>query len=318
MTVGVGPHLGLHRIVISEANKPQENPVNAPAGSGDFALQVSGVSKRFTSRRRPPVLALDDVTINVRHGEFVSLLGPSGCGKSTVFNMVAGLIEPTDGTIVINGQNATGQAGYVGYMLQKDLLLPWRTILKNVTLGAQLLGRDVKAVEKEARALFQRFGLEGFEDAWPANLSGGMRQRAAVMRTLLSGRDILLLDEPFGALDAMTRAAMQTWLLDIWKEFGSTVVFVTHDIDEAVFLSDRIVVMGSRPGTVQLEVEVDIPRPRVSDDVATAERRAAIKHQILTVIHAQEDRLSADLGSEVTPRVAAPVATKGASDGASS
>ena len=262
--------------------------MNSKAPRGDFALQVSGVSKQFSRRRRPPVFALEDVNLDVRHGEFISLLGPSGCGKSTVFNMVAGLISPTQGRILVNGEDVTGQAGHVGYMLQKDLLLPWRTILKNVTLGAQLLGRDVKSAEEDARGLFRRFGLEGFEDAWPSNLSGGMRQRAAVMRTLLSGREILLLDEPFGALDAMTRGAMQAWLLDIWKEFGRTVVFVTHDIDEAVYLSDRIVVMGSRPGTVQLEVDVDLPRPRVPDDVSTAEHRAAIKRQILSVIHNDE------------------------------
>ncbi len=253
----------------------------------EYTLQVRGVSKQFHTRRRPPVLALDDVSIDVRRGEFVSLLGTSGCGKSTVFNMVAGLIAPTEGSILINGQDVTGQAGHVGYMLQKDLLLPWRTILRNVTLGAQLLGRDVKAAEREARDLFRRFGLQGFEDSWPSNLSGGMRQRAAVMRTLLSGKEILLLDEPFGALDAMTRADMQAWLLDIWQEFNSTVVFVTHDIDEAIYLSDRIVVMGRRPGSVQLEVEVDLPRPRVSDDVSTVEQRAEIRRRILSVIHAE-------------------------------
>jgi NitT/TauT family transport system ATP-binding protein len=261
--------------------------VSSTQRSGEFALRVVDVSKQFTPRRRAPVLALEDVSIDVRPGEFVSLLGTSGCGKSTVFNMVAGLITPTQGRILVNGADVTGQAGHVGYMLQKDLLLPWRTILSNVTLGAQLLGRDVKTVEKEARSLFRRFGLEGFEDAWPASLSGGMRQRAAVMRTLLSGRDILLLDEPFGALDAMTRADMQSWLLDIWQEFNSTVVFVTHDVDEAIFLSDRIIVMGRRPGTVQLEVEVDLPRPRISDDVETAERRAELRHQVLSVIHGE-------------------------------
>jgi len=272
--------------------------VNPMERRDDFALQVCGASKQFNSRRRPPVLALADVTINVRRGEFISLLGTSGCGKSTVFNMVAGLITPTTGRILINGQDVTGQAGHVGYMLQKDLLLPWRTILKNVTLGAQLLGRDVKAAEKEARRLFRRFGLEGFEDAWPSNLSGGMRQRAAVMRTLLSGREILLLDEPFGALDAMTRADMQSWLLDIWQEFQSTVVFVTHDIDEAIYLSDRVVVMGRRPGTVQMEVEVDLPRPRVGDDIATAERRASIRHQIMSAIHSEERGASSPIGVE--------------------
>jgi ABC-type nitrate/sulfonate/bicarbonate transport system ATPase subunit len=255
------------------------------ATAGAPILEVQNVSKYFRSRRTPPVVALKDASITVRKGEFVSLLGPSGCGKTTVFNMIAGLIEPDEGRILIEGRDVTGKAGHVGYMLQKDLLLPWRTVLKNVTLGAQLQNRDLKQAESDARELLTRFGLAGFEDAWPSNLSGGMRQRAAVMRTLLSGRDILLLDEPFGALDAMTRSNMQEWLLDIWQEYERTVVFVTHDIDEAIFLSDRIVVMGSRPGSVRLEIDVDLPRPRILDDVASAAYRADLKHRIMSVIH---------------------------------
>jgi ABC-type nitrate/sulfonate/bicarbonate transport system ATPase subunit len=256
----------------------------APAA---YALEVQNVSKYFTSRRSS-VVALKDATINVKRGEFVSLLGPSGCGKTTVFNMIAGLIEPSEGRILIDGKDVTGQSGHVGYMLQKDLLLPWRTVLKNVTLGAELLNRDVKEAEHEARGLLERFGLAGFENSWPSSLSGGMRQRAAVMRTLLSGRDILLLDEPFGALDAMTRANMQAWLLDIWQEYERTVVFVTHDIDEAIFLSDRIVVMGARPGSVRLELEVDLGRPRLLDDVESAEYRADLKHRILSEIRVND------------------------------
>jgi len=271
------------------------------------ALEVHAVSKYFHPRGKPPVVALKAATITVKRGEFVSLLGPSGCGKTTLFNMIAGLIEPSEGRIVIDGEDVTGTAGHVGYMLQKDLLLPWRTILKNVTLGAQLLGRDIRAVEQEARSLFERFGLKGFEDAWPANLSGGMRQRAAVMRTLLSGRDILLLDEPFGALDAMSRANMQAWLLDIWKEYERTVVFVTHDIDEAIFLSDRIIVMGARPGSVRLEITVESPRPRVLDDVETAAYRAQLKQRILSVIHGGP---AADGPHQTTPS-AAPVGAAG-------
>ena len=270
------------------------------SGTADYVLEVQNVSKYFGSRRTPAVVALKDATIRVKRGEFISLLGPSGCGKTTLFNMIAGLIEPSEGRIKIDGKDVTGKAGHVGYMLQKDLLLPWRTVIKNVTLGAQLLNRDVAAAEKEARALLERFGLKGFENAWPANLSGGMRQRAAVMRTLLSGRDILLLDEPFGALDAMTRANMQEWLLDIWQESGRTVVFVTHDIDEAIFLSDRIVVMGARPGSVRLELDVAIQRPRVADDVESAAYRADLKHRILSVIHGKPQE---------TPQGNAPAST---------
>ena len=227
----------------------------------DPALALRDISKIFPSGR-DLVVALDGLTLHVQPREFVSIVGPSGCGKSTLFNLLAGLIRPTAGELWIRGQRAEGQAGLVGYMPQKDLLFPWLTVLDNAALGLQLQGTAAGPARDEARALLPRFGLEGFERSYPNALSGGMRQRAAFLRTVLCRRDILLLDEPFGALDALTRQSMQEWLLSLWDELRPTVLFVTHDIDEALFLSDRVYVMTPRPGRVALEVTVPLARPR--------------------------------------------------------
>ena len=196
--------------------------------------------------------ALSPIALAIPQGRFVSLIGPSGCGKSTIFNLIAGLLEPTSGRVVIDGIDATGTIGRVGYMLQKDLLLPWRTVLDNVVLGMEIQDVPIREARERALPLLQRYGLAGFEHLYPDALSGGMRQRAALLRTLLFDTDIILLDEPFGALDAQTKLQMQEWLLQLWNDFRKTVVFVTHDVEEAVFLSDEVVVMGTRPGRVAI------------------------------------------------------------------
>lgn len=230
------------------------------------------------------VSAIEGVDLKVGLREFISIVGPSGCGKSTVFNVIAGLIRPDEGDVLIDGRSAAGLQGHVGYMLQKDLLLPWRSVLQNVTLGAELLRRGRKSADREARELMAAFGLQGFEDAWPSRLSGGMRQRAALMRTVLSHQEIMLLDEPFGALDAMTKGVMQEWLLEIWERFHRTIVFITHDIDEAIFLSDRIYIMTARPGRVKAEIAVNLPRPRSSHEITTTAEFGAIKHRVLEAL----------------------------------
>ena len=208
------------------------------------------------------VVALDHVDFAVEERAFVSIIGPSGCGKSTLFNIVAGLVQPTSGTVELDDLPARDLLGRVGYMPQHHLLMPWRTVLDNAIVGLELTGVGRREARERARALFPKFGLAGFEDAWPSTLSGGMRQRAALLRTFLAGRDVLLLDEPFGALDALTRQAMHTWLLEVWAEFGKTILLVTHDVDEALLLSDRVYVMSPRPGRIELVVEVDLERPR--------------------------------------------------------
>jgi ABC-type nitrate/sulfonate/bicarbonate transport system ATPase subunit len=231
--------------------------------SGSVKLAIEGLSKTYRGAGGGEnVTALKDVGIEIGAGEFVSIVGPSGCGKSTLFNIIAGLIRPSSGTVLLDGREPDDLLGSVGYMPQRDCLMPWRTVLDNTTLGLELNGVRKKEAHKIAQAEFERFGLAGFENHWPAKLSGGMKQRAALLRTFLAGRDLMLLDEPFGALDALTRANMQEWLLDVWQEDRKTILFVTHDVEEAIYLSDRVYVMSGRPGRVSLCVDVDLPRPR--------------------------------------------------------
>src|SRR6201993_3462859 len=228
--------------------------------------------------------ALAPVTLSIPQGRFVSLIGPSGCGKSTIFNIIAGLLEPSGGRVMIDGADATGTIGRVGYMLQKDLLLPWRTVLDNVILGMEIQGVPLRAARERALALLRRYGLAGFEDQYPSALSGGMRQRAALLRTLLIDTDVILLDEPFGALDAQTKLQMQEWLLQLWGDFGKTVVFVTHDIEEAIYLSDAVHVMGTRPGRIIATIPVALPRPRLRTCTAAPDFMA-LKERCLGLLH---------------------------------
>ncbi len=224
-------------------------------------IELRHVSKTFVGDDRV-VPALRDVSLKVMPGEFVTIIGGSGSGKSTLFNLLVGLLEPDEGTIVIDGEEPQSRLGLLGYMPQRDLLLPWRSVLENVLLPMDVRGVPRRESRQEALDMLQHFGLGGFEDDYPSALSGGMRQRAALLRTWLTGCDTLLLDEPFGALDALTRKELQDWLLKVWEEFGRTVMFITHDVEEAVYLADRVIVLSSRPGAVQRELTVDLPRPR--------------------------------------------------------
>jgi ABC-type nitrate/sulfonate/bicarbonate transport system ATPase subunit len=247
--------------------------MGAPDGA---QLVVEDVARFFPSPGGGVVKALVGANLQVREGEFISLIGPSGCGKSTLFNLIAGLDEPTSGRIVVNGVERNGQQGLVGYMLQKDLLLPWRTVLDNVVLGLEISGVKKKEAYAIAKPLLQTYGLGSFMDRYPRQLSGGMKQRAALLRTILFNRDIILLDEPFGALDAQTREHMQEWLLDLWDDFKKTVLFVTHDIDEAIYLSDRVFVMSARPGRIVAEIPITLPRPR-NPSISTSSEFVALK-----------------------------------------
>ncbi len=191
---------------------------------------------------------------------------------------------PTSGTVTLDGTPILGMSGVVSYMLQKDLLLPWRSIIDNVVLGMEIDGISRAAARARALPLLQRYGLGGFEDRYPSELSGGMRQRAALLRTMLCDRDVVLLDEPFGALDAQTRSDMQEWLLDVWDDFKKTVVFVTHDVDEAVYLSDEIVTMSARPGRVIERLTIDVARPR-KRSILTSPRFTEYKEHFLSLLH---------------------------------
>jgi ABC-type nitrate/sulfonate/bicarbonate transport system ATPase subunit len=205
---------------------------------------------------------LQDINIQVNKGEFVCVIGPSGCGKSTLFNVLVGLERPDRGKIILEKGNITGKRGYIAYMPQRSLLFPWRNLMENVILGAEISGKSIELTRREAGELLPLFGLEGFAEAMPDELSGGMRQRAALLRTVLAHREIMALDEPFGALDALTRKRMQAWLLKIWQRLGLTILFITHDIEEAILLADKIYVLSGRPGQIIEEMGIKLTRPR--------------------------------------------------------
>ncbi|PAB28690.1 ABC transporter ATP-binding protein [Pseudomonas savastanoi] len=245
-------------------------------------LHIERLSRDFGA-----LTALAPTDLTIEEGEFVSVVGPSGCGKSTLFNLIAGVMPPSAGRILIDGIDVTNQSGHVGYMLQKDLLLPWKTVIDNITLGAILQGGASVDQRRAGVELATRYGIGEFINHYPAALSGGMRQRVAMMRTLAMQRDVLLLDEPFGALDSQTRLAMQQWLLTVWAEQKRTVVFITHDIDEAVFLSDRIVVMSPRPGRIQEILMVDLVRPR-NLACLTHPHFARLKERVLDLIYERQ------------------------------
>lgn len=245
----------------------------------DCCLEVRNVSHIFSGG----VAAVRDVSFQIARGSFVSLLGPSGCGKSTLFNAIAGLLTPSGGDVLLDGESVLGKTGRVGYMLQKDLLLPWRTIEDNITISRTLHGVPRRTARRECAALLERCGLTGFEHARPHELSGGMRQRAALMRTLMTGREVLLLDEPFGALDALTRLQLQLLLCEIWQDTRRTILLVTHDIDEALLLSDEIIVMTERPGTVLARLTVPADRPRTPETLSAPDM-AALRTQLLALL----------------------------------
>lgn len=242
-------------------------------------LEVSHLQKSFGSGERL-LPTLKDLSLTVGQGEFVSLIGPSGCGKSTAFNVISGLEKPDGGEVLLDGRDIVGEKGHVSYMMQKDLLLPWRSVVDNAILAAEVKGEPKKAARERARELLPVFGLEDFAGAYPSKLSGGMRQRVALLRTVMAERNIWLLDEPFGALDALTRDRMQQWLLGIFQKFRPAVLFITHSIEEAVYLSDRVYVLSERPATVKKVVHVDLPRPR-NREVVTEERFLQFKKQLL-------------------------------------
>jgi ABC-type nitrate/sulfonate/bicarbonate transport system ATPase subunit len=250
-------------------------------------LEVRGVTHVFDGASGAQTVALENINLRFAQGEFVCILGPSGCGKTTLFNIIAGLQLPSDGQVLVDGVDVTGQSGVLGYQLQKDLLLPWRTVVDNVILGLEIHGMPKKDARLKVLPLIKRYGLGGFENHYPGQLSGGMRQRVALLRTLLYDRDIVLFDEPFAALDAQTRTKMQEWLLTTWSEFRKTILFVTHDIEEAVFLSDSIHVLSRRPGRVTARIAVDLPRPRnhrmtLTDEFLAIRRDVAARIDALT------------------------------------
>ncbi len=228
------------------------------------AVRFQSVYKAFIARERAaqPILALEDISFVANPGEFVSLVGPSGCGKSTCLNLVAGLTAPSAGLVEHQGARVSGVNTKVGYITQDDNLLPWRSLVGNVELGLEFRGVPAPERRRRARELIDVVGLIGFEHHYPHELSGGMRKRASIVRTLVYDTDVVLMDEPFGPLDAQTRVILQAELQNLWQRSRPSVLFVTHDLVEAIALSDRIIVFTNRPGTIKREYRVDLPRPR--------------------------------------------------------
>jgi len=232
-----------------------------------MVLEVKGVDRVFVSgpkRNRKVVHALKDVSFDVEEGEFVSIIGPSGCGKSTLLKVLAGLIESTAGEVVVNRSEENGTPK-IGFVFQDSVLLPWKTAMENALFPFEIMGKRTAETEEKVRRLFTLAGLEGFESSYPKQLSGGMKQRVSIVRSLSYNPPILLMDEPFGAIDAITRDSMNNILLDIWSATKKTVLFVTHSISEAIYLSDRVIVMGRNPGRIVEDVRIDLPRPRDDD-----------------------------------------------------
>jgi len=229
-------------------------------------LEVKNVSKSFDGKA-----VLQDISITLEQGELVCLLGVSGGGKTTLFNIISGLLQPDQGRVFLNGKDITNMPGHISYMLQKDLLLPYRTIEDNVALPLLLKGMKKKEARLQVSPMFAQFGLEGTQKQYPAQLSGGMRQRAALLRTYLFSQDVALLDEPFSALDTLTKSAIHKWYLDVMEKIRLSTLFITHDIDEAILLSDRIYLLSGSPGEITGEIIIREPKPRRDDFNLTAE-----------------------------------------------
>jgi len=245
-------------------------------------LAFDRVSFNYTSGSN----ILDGLSFTIHPGEFISIVGMSGSGKSTIFRLVTGLDEPTAGSISLTDNLDNKRLGKVGYMPQQDLLLPWRTILENACLPLEIAGIDKLSAREQVLPLLEEFGLAGTEDRYPAELSGGMKQRVAFLRATLSGNPLLLLDEPFSALDAITRLSMQEWLIDQWKKRQATVLFITHDVEEALFLSDRIFLLKNKPVTSIEEIEIPLARRRTRSDCHHPEM-IALKEQLLRQLRSE-------------------------------
>lgn len=276
----------------------------------DYRQQSPAVAERFAKiKQRPVTLSLRDVkksyhgghsvfdgiTLDIHRREFITVIGPSGCGKSTLLRIIAGLDECSGGTILLNGKEVWGPGPDRGMVFQGYTLFPWRTVKRNVMFGLEMKGKSSIAAEEEARAWLAMVGLSKFENSYPHELSGGMKQRVAIARALATEPRILIMDEPFGALDSQTRAQMQSYLIQIWRKVDVTILFITHDLDEAVYLSDRILVMGVNPGGVVEFIENPVPRPRAPTQMFETEFQS-VKARLEQLIHPpvileEEDRL---------------------------
>jgi len=270
------------KAISSRARVQTAPPSPHPAAAAKGQVVIRGLSIQFGKGAQRHV-AVETADLDIQPGEFVCLLGPSGCGKSTLLNSIAGFVKPSEGSITLDGTSITAPGPDRGMVFQQHSLFPWKTVLDNVAFGPLMAGATKADAERTARTFLETVGLAGFASRYPATLSGGMQQRVGIARALANNPSVLLMDEPFGALDAQTRSMMQENLLELWSRFRNTVVFVTHDIDEAVFLSDRFVVMSASPGRLIADIRVQLPRPRVPGIVTTREF-LDVKKQCLELI----------------------------------
>jgi ABC-type nitrate/sulfonate/bicarbonate transport system ATPase subunit len=267
-----------------ETEAPEQEPRALRPASAALGVVLSGVRKRFATRRAE-VLALDGVSFSCRDREVLGLVGPSGCGKSTLLELVCGLADPSEGTIRVHGAAGSRERlARCALMPQRDLLLPWRSAIDNAALPLELAGARRSEARRRAGPLLERFGLAEFARARPHELSGGMRQRVAFLRTLLAGKPVLLLDEPFGSLDSITRASMQEWLAQALAEEPRTVLLVSHDVEEALYLCDRVLVISDRPGRVRAAIDVTLARPRPRRETVTSSQFSALKERALEAL----------------------------------
>jgi NitT/TauT family transport system ATP-binding protein len=261
-----------------------------PGADSAPAIELRGVTKRFTTPSGSVYTALKDLDLEVAPGEFCAIVGPTGCGKSTTLTLVSGLERPSLGTATVHGEPVSGITPGVGFVFQTDAVLPWKSVLDNVAIGPRFRGTPKAKANAAARDWLRRVGLAGFEDRFPHQLSGGMRKRVALAQSLINEPEILLMDEPFSALDVQTRAIMSNELLQLWDLTRPAVVFVTHDLEEAIALADKVVVLSAGPGgTVKATFEIDLPRPRVVQEIRFEPRFVDLYHQIWEALRSEVD-----------------------------
>ncbi|MFI2200584.1 ABC transporter ATP-binding protein [Streptomyces sp. NPDC020192] len=281
---------------MASRNDVAKSPISGAATAGtaareDARIEISGLTKRFLTPSGEVFTALQDVSFTVEPGQFCAVVGPTGCGKSTTLGMVSGLDRPSEGSVKVGGREVDGITDGVSFMFQADALLPWKTVLGNVLMGPIFRGVPKQQAQASARDWLRRVGLSGFEDRYPHQLSGGMRKRVAMAAALINEPKILIMDEPFGALDVQTKAIMSTELLGLWEQIRPSVIFITHDLDEAVALADRVVVMTSSPGSVKAVFDIDLPRPRGSvQEIRFQPRFIELQQQIWETLREEVER----------------------------
>ncbi|MDH6143116.1 MULTISPECIES: ABC transporter ATP-binding protein [Kitasatospora] len=277
------------------------SPATGRTDRADARIELSGVTKRFLTPSGEAFTAIRDVTFEVEPGQFCAVVGPTGCGKSTTLSLVSGLDRPSEGSVRVGGREVDGITEGISFMFQADALLPWKTVLGNVAMGPMFRGVAKKQALASARDWLRRVGLAGFEDHHPHQLSGGMRKRVAMAAALINEPKILLMDEPFGALDVQTKAIMSNELIGLWEQLRPSVVFITHDLEEAVALADRVVVMTSGPGSVKAVYDIDLPRPRGSvQDIRFQPRFLELHHQIWASLREEVERAYARTTGETS------------------